>query len=440
MEHRFDNKVVVITGAGAGLGKSYALFFAKKGAKVVVNDLGTSHQGTGLNSKAADSVVAEIKAAGGHAVANYDSAEEGDKIIKTAIDAYGRVDVLINNAGILRDKSFKKMTKEDWDLIVRVHLNAVFACTKAAYPYMQKQNYGRIINVSSPAGLYGAFGQVNYSMAKSGMLGFTTSMAREGAKNNIFSNVIAPIAATRMTETVMSKDILAMLKVEYIVPLVAFLAHENCKENGSIFEIGGRWIAKLRWQRSEGQFFLNDMTPEEIEKHWTEITQFDKNTTYPTETSSGMQVMTEAAEKALTVKGNKVAKATLKSGETIELIRNYLGGEEGKALVGKVASVFQFDILEKKGGKPILVFAIDLLNGNGALKDGAPEKFDAKFTMTDEDFFKVTNGTLNPQMAFIQGKMKIQGSMAKATKFTPDLFPKPTKENIEKYSKSKAKF
>ena len=153
-QHRFENRVVVVTGAGAGLGKAYALFYASRGAKVVVNDLGTSHTGTGKGSNSADMVVNEIKSAGGQAVANYDSVENGAAVIKTAIDAWGRVDVLINNAGILRDKSLKNMTKEDWDLIVRVHLNGVYACTKAAYPYMIEQKYGRIVNVSSPAGTY----------------------------------------------------------------------------------------------------------------------------------------------------------------------------------------------------------------------------------------------------------------------------------------------
>ncbi len=235
---RYDGKVVVITGAGVGLGRAYALYYAKRGAKIVVNDLGISHTGTGVNSgAAADAVVKEVKALGGEAVANYDSVEFGEKIIKTAIDAFGRIDILINNAGVLRDSSFKKMTKEDWDLIIRVHLNGVFACTKAAYKYMQEQKYGKIINVSSPAGLYGAFGQVNYSCAKSGLVGFSTSLAKESISSNIHVNVIAPLAATRMTETVLSKDILDQLKVEYIVSLVGYLTHESCKESGNVYVV-----------------------------------------------------------------------------------------------------------------------------------------------------------------------------------------------------------
>lgn len=437
-ELRFDNKVVVITGAGIGLGKAYALHYAKRGAKVVVNDLGTSHTGTGTGSSAADAVVNEIKSQGGIAVANYDSVEFGEKIIKTAIDHFGRVDILINNAGILRDKAFKNMTKDDWDMIVRVHLNGVFATTKAAYPYMLQQKYGRIINVSSPAGLYGSFGQVNYSCAKAGINGFSQSLAKEGQKHNILCNVIAPVAATRMTETVLSKDILEKLKVDYIVPLVVYLTHDSNEETGSIFEIGGRWISKVRFQRSQGEFFPGKFTPEEVKEKFGNIVNFEKGeVSYPTDTTSGISVMVAAEERAMS--GNKTAgsEKVLRSDSIFQLIKNYLGGDEGKALVQKIAAVFQFDITEKKGGEVVKSWKIDLKNGSGSCKEGPAEKYDALFTMTDADFEQVCLGKLNPQMAFIQGKMKIKGSMGKASKFTPDLFPKPTPENIAKYSKAK---
>ncbi|MBC7975991.1 MAG: SDR family NAD(P)-dependent oxidoreductase, partial [Myxococcales bacterium] len=178
-ELRFDGKVVVITGAGAGLGRSHALLFAKRGAKVVVNDLGGTHTGAGKSSAAADKVVAEIKEAGGNAVANYDSVEDGDKIIKTAVDAFGRVDVVINNAGILRDTTFHKMTKDDWDLIYKVHLLGAFRVTHAAWPLMREQGYGRILFTTSAAGLYGNFGQANYSAAKLALVGLTQTLALE---------------------------------------------------------------------------------------------------------------------------------------------------------------------------------------------------------------------------------------------------------------------
>lgn len=236
-------------------------------------------------------------------------------------------------------------------------------------------------------------------MAKSGILGFTKALAREGAKYNILSNVIAPVAASRMTETVMPKDLLEMLKIDYIVPLVVYLSHENCKENGSTFELGGRWVSKIRYQRSEGEFFANEFTSESVEKSWGKITCFEKNSTFPEDSTSGLQNMTEAAQKS--IKGNKTNGTTLKSEGIINLIKAYLTLEESKELNKKVGAVFQFEILDKKGGKVIKTFVIDLLTGKG-LYEGPAEKYDALFTMTDEDFFGVTNGQLNPQMAFIQ--------------------------------------
>ncbi len=230
------------------------------------------------------------------------------------------------------------------------------------------------------------------------MLGFTKSLAKEAEKYNVLCNAIAPVAATRMTETVMSKDLLDALKVEYVIPVVGFLCHENCKETGSIFEVGGRWVAKYRWQRSEGGFYKNDFTSEKLESNWDKIGCFEKNSTYPTEATSGIEIMTNEAEKA-TLEGNKTANS-LKSEGIIELIRAYLTLDEAKELIKKVGALFQFEILEKKGGKVIKTFSIDLKNET-SLKD-VPCKYDALFTMTDDDFFAVTNGKLNPQMAFIQ--------------------------------------
>ncbi|MBL8913853.1 MAG: SDR family NAD(P)-dependent oxidoreductase [Archangium sp.] len=277
---RFDGKVVVITGAGAGLGRSHALFFGKRGAKVVVNDLGGSAHGAGKSSAAADKVVEEIKAAGGTAVANYDSVEDGDKVIKTAIDSFGRIDVLINNAGILRDVSFQKMTKEDWDLIMRVHVNGAFRCTHAAWPYMRDQGYGRIVFTASAAGIYGNFGQANYSTAKLGLVGFGSTLALEGEKKNIRVNTIAPIAASRLTETVMPKEMLENLKPEYVTPLVGWLAHEDCVETGGLFEVGAGFFGKLRWERTEGKLFKlgRDISPENVRASWDQITDFAKST------------------------------------------------------------------------------------------------------------------------------------------------------------------
>ncbi|KAL5340891.1 hypothetical protein BJX70DRAFT_396273 [Aspergillus crustosus] len=283
-ELRFDNQTVVVTGAGGGLGKAYALFFASRGANIVVNDLGGSHVGEGKSNKAADVVVDEIKAAGGKAVANYDSVENGEAIIDTAIKAFGRVDVLINNAGILRDVSFKNMKDQDWDLIYKVHTYGAYKTARAAWPHFRKQKYGRVINTASAAGLFGNFGQANYAAAKLGQVGFTETLAKEGAKYNIIANVIAPIAASRMTATVMPQEVLDLLKPEWVVPVVATLVHSsNTKESGSIFEVGGGHVAKIRWERAKGALLKPDasLTPGAIARKWNDVNDFSKPD-YPT--------------------------------------------------------------------------------------------------------------------------------------------------------------
>lgn len=288
-ELRFDDKVVIVTGAGNGLGKSHALEFARRGAKVVVNDLGGSAFGDGADSSPAQKVADEIKAAGGEAVINGDSVEDGDKIVQTAMDTYGRIDVVVNNAGILRDKSFHKMTDEDWDLIYRVHVKGSYKVAHAAWPHMREQQYGRIINTASAAGIYGNFGQANYSMAKLGLHGLTQTLAIEGKKRNIFVNSIAPIAASRLTETVMPANILENLKPEYVSPLVAYLCHQDSTETGGLFEVGCGWFAKLRWERTAGAGLpLDNVTAEGIAGAWDKVVDFSEGATHPAGTQEAM--------------------------------------------------------------------------------------------------------------------------------------------------------
>ena len=273
---RFDDRVVVITGAGNGLGRTYALEMGKRGAKVVVNDLGGSAFGDGADKAAADVVVDEIKAGGGEAVANYDSVIDGDKIVQTAMDSFGKIDVVINNAGILRDKTFHKMEERDWDLIYDVHVRGAFKVSHAAWPYMRDQNYGRMIFTASAAGIYGNFGQTNYAMAKLGLHGMSQTLALEGRSKNIMVNTIAPIAGSRLTETVMPQQLVDALKPDFIMPLVVKLCDENSQETGGLYEVGAGFIGKVRWERSKGHSFSvsQGFNAEDVNDAWDEIVDF----------------------------------------------------------------------------------------------------------------------------------------------------------------------
>ena len=327
---RFDGKVAIVTGAGAGLGRAYAHLLAARGAKVVVNDLGVSFKGEGSDSKAADVVVAEIKKAGGVAVANYDSVEFGEKIVKTALDNFGTVDIVINNAGILRDVSFQKMSEQDWDLIMKVHLKGSFSVTRAAWNIMREKGFGRIINTSSSAGIFGSFGQANYAAAKLGLHGFTMSLAREGEKRNIKVNSVAPLAGTRMTETVMPKELVEALKPEFVAPLIAVLCHEACPESGSLFEVGAGYICKNRWQRSEGVLFkTEELSPEGVLQRWSKIVDFTKGT-FPTGNQEIMEVIvsnidTKGVPAKMEPQARKVEAApALKADEIFGMMKTYL--------------------------------------------------------------------------------------------------------------------
>lgn len=303
----FDGKVAIITGAGNGLGRAHALLFAARGARVVVNDLGGGATGVGEDSAAADLVVEEIRAAGGEAVANYDSVVDGDKIVKTAMDAYGRVDIVVNNAGILRDKSFVKMTEQDWDLIYQVHVKGSFKVTHAVWPIMREQGYGRIVMTASAAGIYGNFGQANYAMAKLGVTGFCNTLAIEGRRKNIYCNTIAPLAGSRLTETVLPKEMCDALAPEYVSPLVAWLCHEDCEETGALFEVGGGFFGKLRWERAPGKMYRvgRAMSMEDVRDNWDTIAGFDGETEHPTSVAMSMQPIMANLEAGMSKGGNE---------------------------------------------------------------------------------------------------------------------------------------
>lgn len=270
-----QDRVIVVTGAGGGLGREYALTLAREGASVVVNDLGGSRDGTGGGSAMADQVVAEIRDGGGRAVANYDSVAEADgaaNIIKTALDEFGAVHGVVSNAGILRDGTFHKMTSENWDAVLKVHLYGGYNVIRAAWPHFREQSYGRIVVATSTSGLFGNFGQTNYGAAKLGLVGMINTLKFEGAKYNIHSNAVAPIAATRMTEDIMPKEVLDKLTPEFVAPVVAYLCTEENPDNGSVFIVGGGKVQHVALFGNEGANFDTPPTVQDIAGHWGEIT------------------------------------------------------------------------------------------------------------------------------------------------------------------------
>jgi NAD(P)-dependent dehydrogenase (short-subunit alcohol dehydrogenase family) len=268
----FDGKVAIITGAGGGLGRAHALELARRGALVVVNDLGGSVDGTGSGTTAAQAVVDEITAAGGEAVPNYDSVatpEGGRAIVQTALDAWGRVDVIVNNAGILRDASFKNMDADKVNPVLDVHLRGAFNVTQPAWEGMRERGYGRIVCTASGAGVFGNFGQTNYGAAKMGLVGLTRVLAVEGGKNNIKANAIAPVAKTRMTEDILG-PVADKLLPEMVTPLVAFLAHEDCPFTGELYSVGGGRVARVFLGVTPG-ISDPDLTAEMVRDRFAEI-------------------------------------------------------------------------------------------------------------------------------------------------------------------------
>ena len=299
-ELRYDGKVAVVTGAGGGLGRSHALFLASRGAKVVVNDLGGSVDGSGDGSVSpAEQVVAEIKEAGGEAVvdgnnvANRDSAAA---IIKTAVDNFGGVDIVINNAGILRDKSFRNMTPELFDPVMAVHLMGTVWVTQAAWEIMREQNYGRIINTSSAAGIFGNFGQTNYGAAKMGIVGFTNVIALEGAKYNIKANILAPGAKTRMT-----KDLLGPMADQFdmdpalVTPIVAYLAHEDCPVSSEIYSAAAGRVGRVFIGATPG-IFDKELTVEKVRDNFAQI-RSEEGYIVPGNATEEMGLMIQAMNK-----------------------------------------------------------------------------------------------------------------------------------------------
>ena len=271
----FKDKVAIVTGSGNGIGKGYALELAKRGAKVVVNDLGGTVDGSGGSLSAADAVVQEIETAGGEAMANGANVakqEDVKAMVEATMEKWGRVDILINNAGILRDKSFGKMEWSDFEAVINVHLLGSALCAHSVFPIMKEQEFGRIVMTSSSSGLFGNFGQTNYAAAKMGVIGLMNTLKLEGAKYNIHTNSIAPTATTRMTEHLFPAEFAEKLDPKYIIPAVIFLASEKAP-NGEILEAGGGVVANTYVMETMGKYFGTDenFTAEAVANHWAEI-------------------------------------------------------------------------------------------------------------------------------------------------------------------------
>ncbi len=270
----FDGQVVIVTGAGNGLGKQHALEFARRGAKVVVNDFGGDRHGMGGSSEAAEAVVAEIESAGGEAMANgadVSNREQVNAMVEATVEKWGRIDVLVNNAGILRDRSFGKMTGDEWDAVIAVHLTGSANCSLAVWNQMKEQNYGRIVMTTSTSGIYGNFGQANYGAAKTGVWGMMNTLHIEGAKNNIHVNCISPTAATRMTEDVIPPEALDKLDPKWVTPAVVFLASKDAPSRNIVLAgAGGYTVAKL--MEAEGVYLSEDQrSAENIAANWDKM-------------------------------------------------------------------------------------------------------------------------------------------------------------------------
>ncbi|ATC25052.1 SDR family NAD(P)-dependent oxidoreductase [Caulobacter vibrioides] len=280
---RFDGKVAIVTGAGGGLGRQHALELARRGAKVVVNDLGGSMDGSGGSSEAAQKVVDEIKAFGGEAIANGSSVTDDAGValmIKQAMDTWGRIDILIANAGILRDKTLTKMELADFELVMQVHVFGTFKPIKAVWDIMKAQNYGRIVVTTSSSGMYGNFGQSNYGAAKMAVLGLMNTLKLEGAKNDVKINAISPVAATRMTEGLMPPEVLAKLAPEYVTPGVVYLCSDEAP-TGAILTAGAGAFALSRIYETEGVYLgEGGLSAEEVRDSWGQITAEDGQKAY----------------------------------------------------------------------------------------------------------------------------------------------------------------
>jgi NAD(P)-dependent dehydrogenase (short-subunit alcohol dehydrogenase family)/putative sterol carrier protein len=408
---RFDDRVAIVTGAGAGLGRAYALELARRGARIVVNDLGGARDGSGKGSAAAaDQVVEEIKQLGGEAVANYDNVatpEGGENIIKAALDAFGRLDILINNAGILRDKSFLKMEPENWQAVMNVHLNGAYNVTRPAMAVMKESGYGRIVMTTSAAGLYGNFGQTNYSAAKMALVGLMNTLKLEGQKYNIKVNTIAPIAASRLTEDVMPPDLFEKSKPEFVVPMVLSLCSESCQETGSIFNSGMGYFNRAAVVTTPATQ-LGDLesppTPEQIHANWKAIDSLEGAREMEDANAGIFALIMPPAEES-----DAGAQSSESAGGVQAVFDDMLDGFKADAAAG-VDVIFQFSLSGIGGGDWYCV----IKDGSCSIDPGLHEKPACTLKMTAPDFLAMMGGKLPAMQAFTSGKLQIEGDVMKS--------------------------
>jgi len=410
-EIRFNGRVAIVTGAGAGLGRTYALELAKRGAKVVVNDFGGARDGAGTGSSSpADRVVAEIRAAGGEAVANYDNVatpEGGEKIVKIAVEFFGKVDILINNAGILRDKSFLKMDPENWNAVLAVHLNGAYNVTRPAFAVMREKGYGRIVMTASAAGLYGNFGQTNYSAAKMGLVGFMNTLKLEGAKYNIRVNTIAPVAASRLTEDVMPPDMFERMQPDFVAGIALYLCSETCAESGDIFNAAAGFYSRAAILTGAGEALSDGKsipTPEEIRDHWEKINSLDGAREIGDANTAIISFMTPPAPKADSSGAAGGGAADVKG-----IFAKMPEAFDVAAAAGKNV-VFQFSISGPGGGD----WVVAVKDGACKVEAGKTEKPTTTIKMADADFLQLIAGTLDGMQAYSSGKLKVEGDIMKS--------------------------
>lgn len=410
-EVRFDDRVAVVTGAGAGLGRVYALELAKRGAKVVVNDLGGARDGSGEGSASpADKVVDEIKTAGGEAVANYDNvatAEGGEGIVKNALDAFGTIDILINNAGILRDKSFLKMDPKNWHAVLDVHLNGAYNVTRPAFAVMKEKGYGRILMTTSAAGLYGNFGQANYTAAKMALVGLMNTLKLEGQKYDIHVNTIAPVAASRLTEDVLPPDFFAKLKPEFVAPLALYLCSAECSDTGNIYNAGMGCYNRAAIVTGPGAVVGDGKaipTPEALVEEWEKVKTLKGAKTYfqlNEQIGDLIGAFSKPADDAQTAEPAGMSVA--------DTFKNMPKAFVPEAAQG-VEVVFQYTITGSQGGD----WYCDIKDGTCTIEAGQHAKPVCTLEMEDQDFLALMTGKLPAMQAYTSGKLKIGGDLMKS--------------------------